>query len=175
MCHFVKTGRGAMKNWIGRMLGGAGKDAAAAAPAGTALAFGDDQAMAAEVHATYYRWLTASSGGTASSGQEAQILREVNSLAADPVCASGLVPRIPELISQLLTALSDENISTGALSAQVGRDLVLVAEVMPATGIFRPTSSRRSRRRARPMPRIWPRHWRRAIASPSCACCSMRT
>ena len=119
-----------MKNWIGRLLGGAEKQTAAEVPGGTALAFEDDQAMAAEVHATYYRWLTASSGCTASPEQEAQILREVNSLAADPVCASGLVPRIPELISQLLTALSDENISTGALSAQVGRDLVLVAEVI---------------------------------------------
>ncbi|MEW7851315.1 HDOD domain-containing protein [Massilia aurea] len=119
-----------MKNWIGRLLGGTEKQTAAEAPGGVALAFEDDQAMAAEVHATYYRWLTASSGATASPEQEAQILREVNSLAADPVCASGLVPRIPELISQLLTALSDENISTGALSAQVGRDLVLVAEVI---------------------------------------------
>ncbi|WP_273027628.1 HDOD domain-containing protein [Massilia timonae] len=86
--------------------------------------------MANDVHATFYRWLTASSGFNARPDQEAQILDEVRSLAADPVCASGLVPRVPELVSQLLTALSDENISTSALSAQVGRDLVLVAEVI---------------------------------------------
>jgi len=119
-----------MKNWIGRLLGGAEKESVATAGAGVAPAVDDDLALTAEVHASYYRWLTASSGCSASPEQEAQILLEVRSLAADPVCASGLVPRIPELISQLLTALSDENISTGALSAQVGRDLVLVAEVI---------------------------------------------
>lgn len=119
-----------MKNWIGRLLGGEEKAAVAAPGVVTAPSVEDVQAMATEVDAAYYRWLTASSGCTASPEQEAQILAEVRSLAADPVCASGLVPRIPELISQLLTALSDENISTGALSAQVGRDLVLVAEVI---------------------------------------------
>ncbi|MBD8626567.1 HDOD domain-containing protein [Oxalobacteraceae sp. CFBP 8753] len=119
-----------MKNWIGRLLGSAEKETIAPAPVSATLTFDDDQAIATEVQATYYRWLTASSRCKASPEQEAQILREVRSLAADPVCAAGLVPRIPELIAQLLTSLSDENISTGALSAQVGRDLVLVAEVI---------------------------------------------
>lgn len=119
-----------MKNWIGRLLGGSDKEATAAAGAGAAATLEHDEDMVDQVHATFYRWLTASSGFNASPDQEARILAEVRSLAADPVCASGLVPRIPELVSQLLTALSDENISTGALSAQVGRDLVLVAEVI---------------------------------------------
>jgi HD-like signal output (HDOD) protein len=126
----LTTGRGAMKKWIGRLLGGAEKETVDATSISAAPTFEDDQVMAVELHATYYRWLTASSGCTATPEQEAQILLEVRSLAADPVCASGLVPRIPELISQLLTALSDENISTAALAAQVGRDLVLVAEVI---------------------------------------------
>lgn len=119
-----------MKKWIGRLLGGADRESSPTPGAVPAPMVADERALAAEVHATYYRWLTASSGAVASPEQEARILQEVRSLAADPVCASGLVPRIPELISQLLTALSDENISTGALSAQVGRDLVLVAEVI---------------------------------------------
>ncbi|WP_137173448.1 HDOD domain-containing protein [Massilia sp. HP4] len=119
-----------MKNWIGRLLGGSDKEAEAAASVSTPTAPEHDQDLVDQVHATFYRWLTASSGFNARPEQEAQILAEVRSLAADPVCASGLVPRIPELVSQLLTALSDENISTGALSAQVGRDLVLVAEVI---------------------------------------------
>jgi len=119
-----------MKNWIGRFLGGSDKETEAAASVGTTATIEHDEDMANDVDATFYRWLTASSGFNALPGQEAQILAEVRSLAADPVCASGLVPRIPELVSQLLTALSDENISTGALSAQVGRDLVLVAEVI---------------------------------------------
>lgn len=119
-----------MKNWIGRLLGGSDKEAEAAASVSAPATAEHDQDLVDQVHATFYRWLTASSGFNARPDQEAQILAEVRSLAADPVCASGLVPRIPELVSQLLTALSDENISTGALSAQVGRDLVLVAEVI---------------------------------------------
>ena len=111
-------------------MGGSDKEAEAAASASAPAAPEHDQDLVDQVHATFYRWLTASSGFNARPEQEAQILAEVRSLAADPVCASGLVPRIPELVSQLLTALSDENISTGALSAQVGRDLVLVAEVI---------------------------------------------
>lgn len=86
--------------------------------------------MAAEVDAAFYRWLVASSGTTASPELEQQILDRVRGLADDPENASGLVPRVPELVSQLLGALSDENISTAALSAEVGRDLVLVAEVI---------------------------------------------
>jgi len=119
-----------MKNWIGRFLGGSEKETQAAASVGATATIENDEDMATDVHATFYRWLTASSGFNARPDQEAQILDEVRSLAADPVCASGLVPRVPELVSQLLTALSDENISTSALSAQVGRDLVLVAEVI---------------------------------------------
>lgn len=86
--------------------------------------------MAADVDAAFYRWLVASSGTTASPELEQQILDRVRGLADDPENASGLVPRVPELVSQLLGALSDENISTAALSAEVGRDLVLVAEVI---------------------------------------------
>ena len=130
MFDFANVRRDAMKNWIGRLLGGSDKQTAGAASVGAPATLADDLEMAAEVHATFYRWLTSSAGTNASPEQEAAILAEVRALAADPVCASGLVPRIPELVSQLLTALSDENISTAALSAQVGRDLVLVAEVI---------------------------------------------
>lgn len=119
-----------MKNWIGRLLGGSDKETQAAAGAGATAVAARDAGLATEVHAAFYRWLTASSGFNAGDGQEALILAEVRSLADDPACASGLVPRVPELVTQLLTALSDENISTAALSAEVGRDLVLVAEVI---------------------------------------------
>lgn len=118
-----------MKKWIGRLLGGTEKETANAASAGLA-AVADEQDMAADVDAAFYRWLVASSGTTASPELEQQILDRVRGLADDPENASGLVPRVPELVSQLLGALSDENISTAALSAEVGRDLVLVAEVI---------------------------------------------
>lgn len=117
-----------MKNWIGRLLGGSDKETPTPAGAGVAAVVNVD--MTAEIDSAYYRWLTASSGTNASSEVEEQILAEVRALSADPENASGLVPRIPELVAQLLGALSDENISTAALSAEVGRDLVLVAEVI---------------------------------------------
>ena len=117
-----------MKKWIGRLLGGDKETEVATGAAGSAVV--DEQDMAAEVDAAYYRWLTASSGRNASPELEERVLAEVRALAGDPENASGLVPRLPDLVGQLLGALSDENISTAALSAEVGRDLVLVAEVI---------------------------------------------
>ena len=117
-----------MKKWIGRLLGG-DKETEAATGAGTAVAV-DEQELAAEIDAAYYRWLTASSGRNVSAELEERVLAEVRALTGDPEGASGLVPRLPDLVAQLLGALSDENISTAALSAEVGRDLVLVAEVI---------------------------------------------
>ena len=111
------------------MLGGAEKETHPAIGLGAAAVV-DVEDMAAEVDAAYYRWLTASSGSNAGDEIEERILAEVRALASDPENASGLVPRVPELVAQLLGALSDENISTAALSAEVGRDLVLVAEVI---------------------------------------------
>ena len=118
-----------MKKWIGRLLGGGEKETATATATDAAVVASDED-MASDVDAAYYRWLVASGGTNASPETEQQILAEVRALADDPESASGLVPRVPELISQLLGALSDENISTAALSAEVGRDLVLVAEVI---------------------------------------------
>lgn len=117
-----------MKKWIGRLLGSADKETDAVIAAD--LAAVSEQDMAADVDSAFYRWLVASSGTNASPEVEEQILADVRALADHPENASGLVPRVPELVTQLLGALSDENISTAALSAEVGRDLVLVAEVI---------------------------------------------
>ncbi|MCD2518651.1 HDOD domain-containing protein [Massilia sp. G4R7] len=117
-----------MKKWIGRLLGG-DKETGSAAGAGTAAAV-DEEELAAEIDAAWYRWLTASTGSNVSRELEERVLAQVRALAGDPEGAAGLVPRLPDLVGQLLGALSDENISTGALSAEVGRDLVLVAEVI---------------------------------------------
>lgn len=118
-----------MKNWINRMLSGADKapDAAAgAAPQADEL--GED--FGVQVDAAYYRWLTASGGYQAGAEVEEHILDLVRTLAADPLAASGLVPRIPELIPKLLRDLADDEVSTGDLARQVEQDLVLVAEVI---------------------------------------------
>ncbi|UVW27532.1 HDOD domain-containing protein [Massilia sp. H6] len=120
-----------MKKWLDRLIGGTSKetDTAPGAGAGVAAA-GDGAEMALEIDSAYYRWLTASCGTNARSEVEAAILAEVHALAGDPENASGLVPRIPDLVAQLLNALSNENISSAAVAAEVGRDLVLVAEVI---------------------------------------------
>ena len=115
-----------MKKWIGRLLGGDKETASA----GAAAAVVEEEELAAEVDAVYYRWLTSSTGGNVGRELEEQVLSQVRELAGDPEGAAGLVPRLPDLVAQLLGALSDENISTGAVAAEVGRDLVLVAEVI---------------------------------------------
>jgi len=117
-----------MKNWINRMLSSA--DKAPDSTGGAADGADAAAAYAAEVDAAYYRWLTAANGYEASLEVEEHILDLVRTLAADPVAASGLVPRIPELIPQLLRDLADDDVSTGALARSVERDLVLVAEVI---------------------------------------------
>ena len=116
-----------MKKWLDRLLGGADKETGAA-PRAAAGAPGAD--LAPEIDSAYYRWLVASSATHARPEVEAAILAEMQALTGDPENASGLVPRIPDLVAQLLNALSDENISSAVVAAEVGRDLVLVAEVI---------------------------------------------
>jgi len=102
-----------------------GSGAQPAAPAGQGA-----HEHARDVDAAYYRWLTASGGYQAAPDVEQHILDLVRTLAADPAAAAGLVPRIPELIPQLLRDLADEDISPGDMARSVERDLVLVAEVI---------------------------------------------
>jgi HD-like signal output (HDOD) protein len=118
-----------MKNWINR-LRGASDNAPAATTAQAAAS--DDQAadVAAEIEATYYRWLTAAHGYTAPPELEQRILDEVRHLAAQPGEAAGLVPRVPEAIPALLASLNDEDASVQQLAKQVAQDVVLVAEVI---------------------------------------------
>ena len=105
---------------------GADKAPAAAAAAPQADAAQD---LHVQVDATYYRWLTASAGYQAAPDVEDHLLDLVRTLALDPAAAGGLVPRIPELIPQLLRDLADD-VSQGDLARSVERDMVLVAEVI---------------------------------------------
>jgi HD-like signal output (HDOD) protein len=118
-----------MKKWIDRMLGGDDKTARAGAPAIDEIDAAPES-MALEVDGAYYRWLTAAAGYQATLETEDHILDLVRTLAADPSAAAGLVPRIPELIPQLLRDLADDAVSAGDLAREVERDLVLVAEVI---------------------------------------------
>lgn len=118
-----------MKKWIGRLFSGDDKtETTATTPSATKSV--DQLAVQAKIDALYYRWLISSAGSVMSRETEERILDEVRALADNPDHAAGLVPRVPDLITRLLTKLSDENISTAALSAEVGQDLVLVAEVI---------------------------------------------
>ena len=129
-----------MKNWISRLRGG--DNTAAPKPAAAEAGDADDQpGMAAEIEATYYRWLTASAGYDAPADLQARILDQVRALARDPASAAELVPRVPEAIPQLLRSLQDEA-SNAELARQVAQDVVLVAEVIREanSAYYRPMS-----------------------------------
>jgi HD-like signal output (HDOD) protein len=117
-----------MKNWFNRLKGGSDSPDAAAAPDAADETSAQD--AAAEVDATYYRWLTASSGYAAPPDIEGRILDGVRTLARNPREAAELVPRVPEIIPQLLRTLGDEGASNTDLARQVTQDTVLVAEVI---------------------------------------------
>jgi HD-like signal output (HDOD) protein len=130
-----------MKNWISRLRGGS--DNTADTKAAPAAAEPDEHpgGIPAEIEATYYRWLTASSGYDASEAVQTAILDQVRALALDPASAAELVPRVPEVIPQLLRSLQDEA-SNADLARQVAQDVVLVAEVIREanSAYYRPMS-----------------------------------
>ncbi|MCD2517698.1 HDOD domain-containing protein [Massilia sp. G4R7] len=108
-------------------------DSQADAPQGAAAAPdtpADPAASGAAIDALYYGWLAGPATFDAPPETERQILDAVRQLAQNPSLAAELVPRIPELIPQLLRSLRDENVTTGELATQVAQDLVLVAEVL---------------------------------------------
>jgi len=135
-----------MKNWISRLIGGAEEGTSAAASAAQAADARQQEMQSerigSEIDAAYYRWLTGSAGFNAPAELENQILDQVNMLAARPGDAAGLVPRVPEVIPQLLRSLRDEEVSTAELSSQVAQDVVLVAEVIREanSAYYRPMS-----------------------------------
>lgn len=115
-----------MKNWLNRLKTPA---PAAAAPAAEAPAAATET-VGAEIEAAWYRWLTASAATEVPPDFEQRILDQVHALARDPAAAAGLVPRVPEVVPQLLRSLGDEGASTADLARQVAQDVVLTAEVI---------------------------------------------
>ena len=132
-----------MKNWISRLRGGSDNTAATTPAPAAPAAQADEQGggVTAEIEATYYRWLTASAGYTAPAGVEERILDQMRALAQNPSAAAELVPRVPEVIPQLLRGLHDEA-SNAELARQVTQDVVLVAEVIREanSAYYRPMS-----------------------------------
>jgi len=118
-----------MKNWLNRLVKGSEGNATSAAASAEAAATHAEN-NGAEIDAAYYRWLTASAGYDAPDDVERRILDQLAALAADPAAAAGLVPRVPEVIPQLLASLGDEGASNADLARQASQDVVLVAEVI---------------------------------------------
>lgn len=114
-----------MKNWIKGLFSASDVDSAAAVAEPAKV-----EDIGAEVDATYYRWLTAASGYRATPEAEQRLLDEVRKVTLAPAEAEGLVPRVPEVIPQLLRSLRDEGVSANELSRQVQQDVVLTAEVI---------------------------------------------
>jgi HD-like signal output (HDOD) protein len=125
-----------MKNWIARLFGGDGKPrsaqpggaVASAAPGGTATAppaAADDGPEAA-----FWHWLSAGLAAPGPSPHLALVLAELERLSREPAAGAELVPRMPEIIPQLLRSLRDEGVSSADLARQVGRDPVLAGEVI---------------------------------------------
>jgi len=131
-----------MKNWIARLFGGGEESASAPstadnptpAEAGRALAERPAAAQQADPILDFWRWLTAGAAAAAPTAQavaHAQLLlAELDRLIAAPLDAAGLVPRVPEVIPQLLRSLRDEGASSTDLARQFARDPALVAELI---------------------------------------------
>jgi HD-like signal output (HDOD) protein len=135
-----------MKKWMSRLIGGADSDSKASSTSGADD--GEDQAqrsqrISGEIDAAYYRWLTGPAGFNASAEIETRILDEVQALIGRPADAAGLVPRMPEVIPQVLRSLNDEESSAAELSRLVAQDVVLAAEVIREanSAYYRPMST----------------------------------
>ncbi|KQQ97113.1 HDOD domain-containing protein [Massilia sp. Leaf139] len=116
--------------WLDKLLGGetTARPAAGLASAQRQL-HGSDPATSAEIDAAFYRWLAAARPPRATQQVEARILDELARLAASPVAGAALVPRIPEIIPQLMRTLRADDMNAAELSRQLSADTVLVAEV----------------------------------------------
>jgi HD-like signal output (HDOD) protein len=64
------------------------------------------------------------------NGFESRVLRELDRLLAADVSHSDLVPRLPSVIPRIMTTLRDEDSSAAQLATELGRDAVLVSEVI---------------------------------------------
>jgi HD-like signal output (HDOD) protein len=64
------------------------------------------------------------------NGFEKKVLRELGQLLTSDISHSSLVPRLPAVIPRVMGTLRDQSSSTADLATQLGRDAVLVNEVI---------------------------------------------
>lgn len=118
--------------WISRLMGGSDSNASQATASAQARAEEERQAgrIGHDIDVAYYNWLTGSAGFAAPAELESAMLEQAHALADRPADAAGLVPRVPEVITQLLGSLGDDGASAGELKTMVAKDVVLMAEVI---------------------------------------------
>jgi HD-like signal output (HDOD) protein len=131
-----------MKNWITRLFGAGGAAPAAppAPPAVPAAATapaparqedaGHEDAGHEDADLAFWQWLAAGVTAPAPTPHAQLVLNELARLTRDPAAGAELVPRVPEIIPQLLRSLRDESVSGAELARQVGKDPSLAAEVI---------------------------------------------
>ena len=61
---------------------------------------------------------------------EKSVLRELDKLLSSDISRSNLVPRLPAVIPRIMGTLRDQSSSSADLASQIGRDAVLVSEVI---------------------------------------------
>lgn len=86
-------------------------------------------ASALEIDLAWYRLLATSGTHPAPPEVAARVLEDLARLAAAPAAGAAMVPRVPEIIPQLLRLLLEEDMNVTALARALGRDPVLVAEL----------------------------------------------
>jgi HD-like signal output (HDOD) protein len=112
--------------WLDKLLGG---DAGAKAQAENLPSDDAAPATALAVDAAFYRWLAAARPPRAAPQREVLILDELARLARSPGAGAALVPRVPEILPQLMRSLRSDEMNAADLSRQLSADMVLVAEV----------------------------------------------
>jgi HD-like signal output (HDOD) protein len=128
-----------MKNWIARLFGAGGSTAPApaavsAAPAAAAAPSAPPDKHAAtsgtDIELAFWHWLGDGVSNAVPTPHTQLVLNELARLSRDPAAGAELVPRVPEIIPQLLRSLRDEGITGAELARQVGKDPSLAAEVI---------------------------------------------
>jgi HD-like signal output (HDOD) protein len=112
--------------WLDKLTGG---DAGVKAQARSVHPGDAPPATAFDIDAAYYRWLAAARPPRAAPQREVRILDELARLAGSPGAGAALVPRVPEIIPQLMRTLRSDEMNAADLSRQLSADMVLVAEV----------------------------------------------
>ncbi|OON63238.1 HDOD domain-containing protein [Massilia sp. KIM] len=120
-----------MKTWLSRLFGGARavQSTHPAAPPAAAPVGRTQPEPTRDLAPAFMAWLIGPCGAPAIAGAGV-VLDELERLAARPEEAAQLVPRVPELIPQLLRGLRDEASSAADMARLVAQDPVLVAELL---------------------------------------------